>query len=222
MDSSHRSLQQENQRLRREVQACLERIEGLESYLTLMALLHEAQRRITAQPDPMPMLDKLLGRVLQVMGTTDGSMSLLNIDKRQLVFTLVHGSVREALTGFRLSAVQGVAGWIVETHEAVIVNNTRQDWRFSSTVDDTFGFATHSLIGVPILREGHLLGIVQAVNKRRGNFSEADITLLQAFAQVVTQVPTRLTLPPKPDIKNASFLTWRGTEALDPARLNEL
>ncbi|MDH7475833.1 MAG: GAF domain-containing protein, partial [Anaerolineae bacterium] len=92
---------------------------------------------------------------------------------------------RSSLQGYRIDKNMGIAGWVATHGEPVIVNNARQDARFSPFVDDSFGFRTNSLICVPLVAEGRTIGVIEVLNKFSGeNFTDTDLDLLTILASV--------------------------------------
>ncbi|MDT8305371.1 MAG: ATP-binding protein [Anaerolineae bacterium] len=92
------------------------------------------------------------------------------------------GPMFRDLPPIRLQAGQGIAGQVAESGEPLIVNNVYKDQRFFARVDQDSGFRTHSILCVPLRVEQRVIGVLEAINKRIGNFHESDLRLLQAIA----------------------------------------
>jgi sigma-B regulation protein RsbU (phosphoserine phosphatase) len=76
----------------------------------------------------------------------------------------------------------GVAGFVAETGENVLINDVRRDPRFDPSTDKRTGFLTRNMLCVPLRKpEGTLLGSLQAINSRREQFSDADLAYLASF-----------------------------------------
>ena len=77
----------------------------------------------------------------------------------------------------------GVAGYVAEKGESVLINDVDSDPRFDRSTDRRTGFVTSNMLCVPLRKpEGTLMGSLQAINRRQGEFSAADITYLESFA----------------------------------------
>jgi len=77
----------------------------------------------------------------------------------------------------------GVAGYVAETGESVLVNDVNSDPRFDASIDKRTGFTTRNMLCAPLRNpEGELLGSLQAINRREGEFSSADLAYLESFA----------------------------------------
>jgi len=76
----------------------------------------------------------------------------------------------------------GVAGFVAETGESVLINDVHADPRFDPSTDRRTGFITRNMLCVPLRKpEGTLMGSLQAINARRGHFSGADLAYLASF-----------------------------------------
>ena len=86
----------------------------------------------------------------------------------------------------------GIAGWVAQHAESVIVPNVQTDPRFSSRVDQAFHFKTRSLVCVPIVFNGRVLGVIQALNKSsRKEFVSTDLLMLNVVAQLAAAAIAR-------------------------------
>ena len=186
--SATRFLQQENIRLTKEVEALKQQNLTLNRYLETVKEIHAANQQLSSIEDPFDRLKQLFNKVTTVIGAMDGSIMQLDDEAGELVFVIVHGELSEQLVGFRMKSDEGIAGWVVENREPIIVNHPRQDWRFSVQVDEAFHFTTRSIASVPVMSEqGKFLGVIHSLNKR-GEFTQADIALLLVLSQVAAKV----------------------------------
>ncbi|MDT4895964.1 MAG: phosphoserine phosphatase RsbU/P [Acidobacteriota bacterium] len=77
----------------------------------------------------------------------------------------------------------GVAGYVAETGESVLINDVGSDPRFDPSTDRRTGFITRNMLCVPLRKpEGTLMGSLQAINRREEEFSAADLAYLESFA----------------------------------------
>lgn len=171
-----RTIQQENAELKDEVIRLRDYVHALQS-------LHRAIQHLLSEKDLMTLLDRTLYYALTVLDSQDGALLVTDDEKGDLVFVLVQGRVREKLPGYRIKRNEGIAGWVAEHREPAIVNNTRADPRFSPRIDQAFNFETNSMVCVPLIARGKVLGVIEVLNKT-GNkpFAEADQDLLSILA----------------------------------------
>jgi GAF domain-containing protein len=178
-----RFLQQENARLKDENQLLTEEVQALRRYVRALQRLQETVQHFTPEQEVLALLDETMECALALLDAIDGSVILIDEETDELVFVLVHGTVRETLTGHRFDRRKGIAGWVAEHGEPAIVGNVRTDARFLPELDERFGFVTRSLVAVPLAARGRVLGVIEVLNKRSGeDFTEADASLLSILA----------------------------------------
>jgi serine phosphatase RsbU (regulator of sigma subunit) len=77
----------------------------------------------------------------------------------------------------------GIAGYVADHGESVLLDDVQSDPRFDPSTDLRTGFATRTMLCVPLRKpEGTVMGSLQAINARRGKFSSADLAYLESFA----------------------------------------
>ncbi len=190
-----RFLQQENARLQEEGRALREENQSLRRYLDAVRELYWTAQHVDSAANPLDLLDQLLHQIIEGTGAEDGSISYLDEIAGELVFVLVHGGLRQALRSYRMKSDAGIAGWVVSHQEPIIVNHPRQDWRFSREVDQEFNFFTRSIVCVPMIIQEKLVGVIELLNKRGGEFTDMDIAILSMLSPVAARVLSTTPLP---------------------------
>lgn len=80
---------------------------------------------------------------------------------------------------------EGVAGAAAESKEVIRVTDVARDDRFSKTIDEPPGMLARTLLVAPLVAQGKLLGVIEAVNKKSGgSFLEEDIVGLGGLAMM--------------------------------------
>jgi sigma-B regulation protein RsbU (phosphoserine phosphatase) len=182
-----RFLQLEATRLREENRELRDELTVLRSSVRALSALQDLIQRITPSTDVIALIDDLLASALTVLGASDGSLLLLDEDTGELVFAVVHGQARDRLTGYRLPPGKGIAGWVADNMEPLVVQDVTNDPRFYAEVDETFGFQTRTLACVPLLEGDRVLGVIEAINKVSDReFSAEDHDLLMVVAQLAS------------------------------------
>lgn len=83
----------------------------------------------------------------------------------------------------------GIAATTVKTKESIMVNDAYHDPRFNKMIDYHTTFKTKSVLTAPVLSsKGHLLGVLEVVNKIDGDFLPTDQNLLKSFATFMAVV----------------------------------
>lgn len=161
-------------------------------------LIEEAERRIeaesiwstvgktvTATQDLAEVLTNVIRVLNEKMQVETGSVLLREWETDELYFAkTLHGDV-EQFAAIRIRIGQGVAGWVAQTGQPALIQDTTQDPRWFDGVDGKTGFVTRSILCVPLLVKGELVGIIELLNKKHDKFNEKDLQLLQSIASPV-------------------------------------
>jgi two-component sensor histidine kinase len=132
-------------------------------------------------------LDHVLSGVIEGAKTITNSEActvfLMDEDTGEMILTLPTGPLKESLSGKRIPANEGIAGWVVTHGKAQIVNNTSTDRRFRGDFKPE-AFKTRNMICVPLRNQtGEIIGVLQAINKKdETDFTEGAIPFFQALA----------------------------------------
>jgi len=119
-----------------------------------------------------------------IMNVEAGSLLLLNDEELELAVAFnVKVKIKKK---FRLKIGQGIAGHVAASGESIIVNDTKQSPHFFAGVDKHTGFKTETVLCVPMISQGIVLGVIQVLNKKKGGFSLSDEDLLQSIAASVS------------------------------------
>lgn len=185
-------LQQENVRLQKENERLQQEVVRLRLILRNLGNLNQMTLSIDSNTDILTLLDQILQAALDSIQAEDGSLLLVDEETKELSFVVVHGQVRTKLVGHRISLGVGIAGWVAQHGESLVIGNVQTDPRFSPQIDQAYQFKTRSMICVPILFNGRVLGVIQALNKsNRKEFVSGDMVMLNVVAQLAATAIAR-------------------------------
>ncbi|TEU22368.1 MAG: GAF domain-containing protein, partial [Anaerolineales bacterium] len=148
-----------------------------------LAFLHEAGRTMTSSLDLEQVLTTVMQEATDVLKVEAASVLLLDDKDKELVLQTVVGARAEKVKGLRLPLGQGIAGWVAREGQPLLVPDVREDPRFYSGIDGATGFVTRSVLAVPLKVKGKVIGVIEAVNKTEGDFSQPDVELLSSMTQ---------------------------------------
>jgi signal transduction histidine kinase len=146
-----------------------------------LELLLEVGRLLSSKLELAELLTTVLGLASRVVDAETASLLLLDPKTDELYFDVALGLGPDAAK-VRLKMGQGIAGTVAQTRKPEIINDVRKDPRWSPAMDEATGFVTRSILAVPILLKGRLIGVVEAINKRGRPFDEGDLSAFEAFA----------------------------------------
>jgi len=178
-----RFLQQECSRLKDENQVLVEEVNALRRYVRALQEFQATIQGFTPEQDVLALLDETMVYALDLLEAEDGSLMLIDEDADEMVFVLVHGAVRQMLEGYRFDRRLGIAGQVIESGEATVINDVRGVPYFLPEIDERFGFVTQSLVAVPLIARGRALGVLEVLNKRSDEgFTDDDASVLSVLA----------------------------------------
>jgi GAF domain-containing protein len=118
-----------------------------------------------------------------IFGARASSILLLDEETDELVFEAVAGEGSESLVGARLPSSTGIAGWVLVTRQAIVLDDVQSDPRFSREAAAKTGFVPSGLMAAPLLFEEESLGVLQVLDRpQRSRFSLQELDLLGLFA----------------------------------------
>jgi serine phosphatase RsbU (regulator of sigma subunit) len=126
------------------------------------------------------LLDELLDRVRDLLDVDTAAILLLDVHARQLVATAARGLEEEVRQGFRVSVGRGFAGRVADTRQPVIIADVTLDDVVNPILLNT---GIRSLLGVPMLAGGDLVGVLHVGTLTHRDFSADDVHLLQLAAE---------------------------------------
>jgi HD superfamily phosphodiesterase len=134
------------------------------------------------------LLNQILEMTNELLNCDGCHILLAKTDNREMLIAIPTGRNKDQLDGRIFPADKGLAGWVFSHAHPAIVSNVQQDKRFDSDIDsNSFGkFETRSIMAVPLHINGQLIGVMEAINKVEGEFSEHDMNLLTLVANVIT------------------------------------
>lgn len=125
---------------------------------------------------------QLMGSVKRTLNVGSVSVGLIDPPTGDIIFVdMLLGDMFKDLPPLRLKNGQGIAGWVADNRQPLIINDVYADNRFFARFDRQSGFHTDSMICIPLQVEERVIGVLQAINKVGGEFIENDLRLLQAI-----------------------------------------
>ena len=156
--------------------------ESLEQRTRELAALNKAGRAMTSTLNPEAVLNLVIEEVRSLLNVEGVSVLLRDPASDDLIFASATGPSAVELTGTRLPITSGIAGWVMRERQSLVVNDAQNDARFYDQVDSVTGLTTRSVMAVPLTFKGAMWGVVEAVNKADGPFTDRDREILEALA----------------------------------------
>ncbi|MCA9937322.1 MAG: GAF domain-containing sensor histidine kinase [Anaerolineales bacterium] len=147
---------------------------------TQLKRLIEIAIQLSSTLELKQLLHLVIHSVVELTETEVASILLMDKQTGELHFVAATNETRVHNVVVPLNSI---AGWIVLNGKPLILEDVQSDPRFYAGVDDVIGFRTRSLLGVPLMNKGEVIGVLEAINKHHDKpFSEQDAALLMALA----------------------------------------
>ena len=148
-----------------------------------VAVFHELGKALTSSLQLDQVLRTIMEKIDEFLRPDTWSLLLVDEIKQELYFELAVGKGAQALKDVRIKMGQGIAGWVAQHDEVVIVPDVSQDTRFFSKIDEKTKVETRSIVAVPVRYRDHCLGVIELINcVGRDGFLDRDLALLEALA----------------------------------------
>jgi len=132
--------------------------------------------------------DELIERVLRL------AMTAVNAEAA-LVFRIDHNrtdmKIRFMRAGddkvniFRRELGRGLVGWVARYREPALVNDASRDPRTDSELEEHIGIKFKSVLSIPLIGKGQMIGVIEAINKTDGHFTGSDQDILIGLANQI-------------------------------------
>ena len=164
-----------------EISDCQPRPAKTTSHRDLRALIRISQS-LLSHTDLNSLLPSIVNELVNTIGTERGTLYLLDEEKGEL-FSKVLLEDQGMLPEIRVRLGEGVSGYVAATGQVVNLADAYKSPYFQPHYDRITGFRTKSMLTVPMLTSRHrVIGVVQLLNKREGDFTGRDEELLSAMA----------------------------------------
>lgn len=169
-------------------------VESLKKSLTVYRGLAEVSGLIASITDYDELLRAILDVARRVVSAEAASLFLVDEISGSLDLALSSHADGEFVPG-KLSVPKGrgIAGWVFEHREAVLVPDAYADPRFYREADRATGFRTRSILCAPLEGDTGLLGVLQVLNPRdKDRFDAEELEGFAAYADLTAAAIEKL------------------------------
>ena len=145
-----------------------------------VAILLDVADAVAQTLDLNVLIPRIVEKTAEALETERGSLFLVDEEKQELWSISALG---EESTEIRFPKDLGLAGSTLASGEILNISDVYKDPRFNPQVDRQTGYKTRNILSAPVKnREGRIIGVAQAINKKSGAFELEDEELIQALA----------------------------------------
>jgi len=150
--------------------------------LNQLSLIVEVSLTLNSTLDPEQLLQYIIKTASDLLDSEAASILLYDEKRGELFFATSAGSDPKQLATIPVPLEGSIAGTIFLENRPMIINDAQQDPRHYAPVGQQINFQTRTLLGVPMRIRARVTGVLEALNKRSGNFTQADTDLLSVIA----------------------------------------
>ena len=166
-----------------EVLELMERAERLGNELKLrnseLSYVLDIGRTLASSFDLPKVLPKIMDPLRQMVSAEAWSVMLMSNDESELVLEAAKARPGKRVKQFRLKLGQGEAGMAALDRAPKVVPDVARYGDFDASLDAATGWKTRSVMAVPIISKGRLLGVMELINKQDPKgFSGSDLELV--------------------------------------------
>lgn len=130
------------------------------------------------------LLDKILNISTELLTADRGTLFMHDAKTGSLKAIIAHGVERRELY---IPSQSGLAGAAFTSGTTINIKDAYEDSRFNREIDKQTGYKTKSVLCVPVKdKKGRVMGVLQFINKREGDFTEYDEKRIETFAASVS------------------------------------
>jgi diguanylate cyclase (GGDEF)-like protein len=147
-----------------------------------LAILHDVAKALTSSLNLDSILQTIMEKVAAYFKPDTWSLLMTDDEHHELYFAIAVGDASDSLKSVRLRIGEGIAGWVAQHGQPLLVPDVSKDERFAARIDEMTRWKTRSILCVPLASKSRILGVIQLINVETGGFGKNELMLLQAMA----------------------------------------
>lgn len=140
--------------------------------------------------EPVKLWRYVLEQACKTVQAEAGTYFEISENEKEMKVKAAYGIDEGRLGEISFQVGSGIVGWAAQYHQPALVPDVRQDNRFNKKIDIVTGFATRSILCVPVFSQKRTYGVLEVLNRKGGQFSPQDqefMTLLGRQSAVAYQ-----------------------------------
>jgi signal transduction histidine kinase len=143
--------------------------------------LNDLARDLASTLELSALLDRIVAAASDLSDAQAASIMLYDEGAQELHFETSTLENNTQMHGMVIPVEDSIAGWVVNNRQPIIISNAQNDPRHYQEVAELTGIITDSLLGVPLTAKDKVIGVLEAINKRSGDFTSEDQDILLAL-----------------------------------------
>lgn len=154
-----------------------------------LSALYDISKAVNSIIDRDYLLMFILQKTKELLGVEGASIIFWDEQDGNFYFPVVAEDTKEMenrLKQLRFPCDSGIAGHVFREGKPALVQDVKKDKRFYQEIDQNISYQTRSILCVPLQGANKIFGVLEAVNKKQGGFTEDDLQLFSAMADNIS------------------------------------
>ena len=139
---------------------------------------------------------EILLAMMKVVKSEAGSLLEIDHQRGKMFFRSMVGRVSDQLGHFEIPVGQGIAGYVAESRQPLVVANVEENKLHLRQIGDAVGFEARNMVALPLVVRGKVYGVIELLNRvGEETYTEQDVELLVFCSQAAAKaIEVRLML----------------------------
>lgn len=171
---------------------CYVETKRLEEKAKSLELLYEIGSKLSSIRDEDRLLETILALIEKYIQVDRCSLMIMDEDRKHLRIKKAFGIRDLDISKVKMPVGEGIAGYVAVGAKPLLIKNIAAEKHLISYVNQKNNFRTSSLLSVPLVSQGEVIGVINVNNRKDGlPFSEADMELLSKIGTEIAAVLQR-------------------------------
>jgi diguanylate cyclase (GGDEF)-like protein len=146
-----------------------------------LEVFHQVARSLTSSFDLDTILRTIIEHMERFIEADLWTLLMLDEERQELYYAITAGGEDSALRNLRIKVGEGIAGWVVEHGETLLVPEAQSDPRMKTVLGGR-SRVVRSIIALPLRSRKGTLGVIEIFNPRADQLTDYTIAFLHILA----------------------------------------
>jgi two-component sensor histidine kinase/HAMP domain-containing protein len=147
-----------------------------------LTLLNRASNALISTLDQDQVFITVLEELRRLLNVIACSVWLVDEQTDEIICHQNSGPQDDDVRGWRVVKGQGIIGWVIDNGKSQLISDALIDPRHYNKLDQALNLTTRSLITIPLIVQGRVIGALQALDSEPGRFDQSDLALMESLA----------------------------------------
>ena len=153
----------------------------------VMTALARSAQAISSTLKLEQVLDNILHQIRKALRVEIVTLALTDSPQDRVEYKAAISNDRlasERIQGFSLSYGEGIAGWVAEHGQGMVINQAQTDPRYQASLCPYQEFIPQAIAAAPIILHDQVIGVLEAINPEKEGFQSDDLLVLSGIGSL--------------------------------------